>query len=111
MGTPPMAGPRPTRRSAAPAVVQDQHGPGLPSGPRTAGPLLGAPLPGRRGRGRALRPRRSVRGVRYLFSYLFPSGREIDERYIEKALAVIHEQLTKAAVRLAGVLNMALGPH
>jgi hypothetical protein len=28
--------------------------------------------------------------------YLSPSRREIDERYIEKALPVIHEQLAKA---------------
>ena len=41
--------------------------------------------------------------------YLFPDGRTIDERYVEKALPVIHEDLTKAAVRLAWVLNRALG--
>jgi hypothetical protein len=40
--------------------------------------------------------------------YLFPATREIDERYVEKALPVIHEQLPKAAVRLAWVLNRAL---
>lgn len=43
--------------------------------------------------------------------YLFPESRKIDERYFEKSLPVIHEQLAKAAVRLAWVLNMALGPH
>ena len=40
--------------------------------------------------------------------YLFPASREIDERYVEKALPVIHEQLAKAAVRLAWVLNRVL---
>jgi hypothetical protein len=40
--------------------------------------------------------------------YLFPGSREIDDRYIEKALRVIHEQLAKAAVRLAWALNQAL---
>ena len=39
--------------------------------------------------------------------YLFPASRGIDERYDEKALPVIHEQLAKGAVRLAGVLNRA----
>ena len=43
--------------------------------------------------------------------YLFPDSREIDDRYLEKALPVIHEQLAKAAVRLAGVLNRALGQN
>ena len=41
--------------------------------------------------------------------YLFPDSRVIDDRYLEKVLPVIHEQLAKAAVRLAGVLNRALG--
>jgi len=41
--------------------------------------------------------------------YLFPDSRVIDDRYLEKALPVIHEQFAKAAVRLAGVLNRALG--
>ena len=41
--------------------------------------------------------------------YLFPDTREIDDHYLEKALPVIHEQLAKAAVRLAGVLNRAFG--
>ncbi len=41
--------------------------------------------------------------------YLFPASREIDERYVEKSLPVIHEQLAKVAVRLVGVLNRALG--
>ena len=41
--------------------------------------------------------------------YLFPDNRVIDDRYAEKALPVIHEQLAKAAVRLAGVLNRGLG--
>ena len=41
--------------------------------------------------------------------YLFPDTRVIDDRYLEKALPVIHEQLAKAAVRLARVLNQALG--
>ena len=41
--------------------------------------------------------------------YLFPASREIDDRYLEKSLPVIHEQLAKATVRLAGVLNQALG--
>ena len=43
--------------------------------------------------------------------YLFPPSREIDERYVEKALPVIHEQLAKAAVRLAWVLNRVLGQN
>jgi hypothetical protein len=43
--------------------------------------------------------------------YLFPESREIEERYIEKAVPVIHEQLAKAVARLAWVLNTALGPH
>ena len=41
--------------------------------------------------------------------YLFPEGHLIDDRYVEKALPVIHEQLAKAAVRLAKVLKRALG--
>ena len=41
--------------------------------------------------------------------YLFPASRVIDDRYLGKALPVIHEQLAKAAVRLAGVLNRAMG--
>jgi hypothetical protein len=41
--------------------------------------------------------------------YLFPDTREIDERYLEKAPPVIHEQLAKAAVRLAWVRNRTLG--
>ena len=41
--------------------------------------------------------------------YLFPDSRVIDERCVEKALPVIHEQLAKAAVRLAGVLNRMVG--
>ncbi len=41
--------------------------------------------------------------------YLFPDSRLIDYRYREKALPVIHEQLAKAAVRLAGVLKRAVG--
>ena len=43
--------------------------------------------------------------------YLFPPSGEIDERYVEKALPVIHEQLAKAAVRLAGVLDRAFANH
>jgi hypothetical protein len=43
--------------------------------------------------------------------YLFPDSRVIDDRYVEKALPVIHEQLARAAVRLAGVLNQALRQH
>ena len=43
--------------------------------------------------------------------YLFPSSLEIDERYVGKSLPVIHEQLAKAAVRLAGVLNRTLGQN
>lgn len=43
--------------------------------------------------------------------YLVPASRQIDDRYLEKALPVIHEQLAKAAVRLAGVLNRALTPR
>jgi len=39
--------------------------------------------------------------------YRFPASGEIDERYVEKALPVIQEQLAKAAVRLAWVLNRA----
>jgi len=34
--------------------------------------------------------------------YLFPENREIDDRYLEKTLPVIQEQLAKAAARLAG---------
>jgi hypothetical protein len=41
--------------------------------------------------------------------YFFPPGRGIGERYLEKTLPVVHEQLARAAVRLAGVLNQALG--
>jgi hypothetical protein len=41
--------------------------------------------------------------------YLFPASRGIDDRYLEKALLVSHEQLAKAAVRLAGAVNRALG--
>jgi len=37
--------------------------------------------------------------------------RVIDDRYLEKALPVIHEQLAKAAVRLAGALNRAVGTN
>ena len=37
--------------------------------------------------------------------------RVIDDRYLEKALPVIHEQLAKAAVRLEGVLKRELGKH
>jgi hypothetical protein len=40
--------------------------------------------------------------------YPFPDSRAIDDRYPAKALPVIHEQLAKAAVRLAAVLNRAL---
>jgi len=40
--------------------------------------------------------------------YLFPDTRVIDDRYLEKALLLIHEQLAKAAVRLAWALNRAL---
>ena len=43
--------------------------------------------------------------------YLFPDTREIDDRYLAKALPVIHEQLAKAAVRLTWVLNRALGQN
>jgi hypothetical protein len=32
--------------------------------------------------------------------HLFPTNREIDERYMEQALPVIHEQLAKANARL-----------
>ena len=41
--------------------------------------------------------------------YLFPDSRAIDDRYLEKALPAIHEQLAKAAVQLAAVLKRALG--
>lgn len=41
--------------------------------------------------------------------YLFPASREIDDRYLEKAIPVIHEQLAKAVVRLAWLVNRALG--
>ena len=37
--------------------------------------------------------------------YPFPASREIDDRYLEKTLPVIHEQLAKVAVWLARVLN------
>ena len=37
--------------------------------------------------------------------YLFHDTRVIDERYAEKALPVIHEQLAKAAVWAVGVVN------
>ncbi len=40
--------------------------------------------------------------------YLFPASGEIDERYAEKSLPVMQEQLAKAAARLAEVLNRAL---
>ncbi len=40
--------------------------------------------------------------------YLFPDSRVIDDRYLDKTLPVIHEQLAKAAVQLAWVLNRAL---
>jgi hypothetical protein len=43
--------------------------------------------------------------------YLFPDTRVIDDRYLEKALPIIHEQLAEAAVRLAWVLNRALGQN
>jgi len=43
--------------------------------------------------------------------YLFPDSRVIDDRHLAKALPVIHEQLAKAAVRLAEVLNRALGQN
>ncbi len=39
--------------------------------------------------------------------FVFPANPEIDARYVEKALPVIHEQLAKAAVRLAWALNQA----
>jgi hypothetical protein len=41
--------------------------------------------------------------------YLFPGSRKIGDHSLAKALPVIHEQLAKAAVRLARVLNRALG--
>ena len=41
--------------------------------------------------------------------YLFPASRLIDDHYLEKSLPVIHEQLAKAAVRLAALLNRAMG--
>ncbi len=41
--------------------------------------------------------------------YLFPATGEVDERYVGKALPVINEQFARAAVRLARVLNLALG--
>ena len=41
--------------------------------------------------------------------YLFPASHQINDRYLEKALPVIHEQLARAAVRLSWVLNRALG--
>ena len=40
---------------------------------------------------------------------LFPVDREIDGRYIEKAIPIIRTQLAKASVRLAWALNQALG--
>ncbi len=43
--------------------------------------------------------------------HLFPANHEINERYVEKALPVIQEQLAKPAVRLAWVLNRALGQN
>ena len=43
--------------------------------------------------------------------YLFPANEEIDGRYVEKSLPVTQERLAKAAVRLAGVLNRALGQN
>ena len=42
--------------------------------------------------------------------YLFPDNRVIDERYLEKVLPVLHEQLAKAAMRL-DVLWPAMGIH
>ncbi len=41
--------------------------------------------------------------------YLFQANREIDKRYAEKSLPVIQKQLARAAVRVAGELNHALG--
>lgn len=41
--------------------------------------------------------------------YLFPDSRGIDDRYVKKALPVIHEELAKAVVRLAGLLSRAVG--
>ncbi len=43
--------------------------------------------------------------------YLFSASRVINDRYVEKTLPVIREQLAKAAVRLAGVLNRTLGQN
>jgi hypothetical protein len=40
-----------------------------------------------------------------------PPNGELDDAYVAKAIPVITERLAKAAVRLAGVLNKALGPH
>ena len=47
--------------------------------------------------------------VRQEAVYPFHDTRETDERYPEKTLPVIHEQLAKAAVRLAAVLHRAFG--
>jgi hypothetical protein len=41
--------------------------------------------------------------------YFFPPGRDIGERYVEKALPVIPDQLARVAVPLAGMLNRVLG--
>ena len=41
--------------------------------------------------------------------YIFPDSHEIDDRYLMKALPVIHAQLAKAAVRVAGVPSWVLG--
>jgi hypothetical protein len=43
-------------------------------------------------------------------AYAVPPNRELDDTYVAKALPVIHEQLARAGVRLAWVLNRALGP-
>ena len=43
--------------------------------------------------------------------YLFPASGEIEERYLEKALPAIHEQLAMTAVRLAEALNQALAAN
>ena len=44
-------------------------------------------------------------------AYALPPNGKLDDAYLAKAVPVITERLAKAAVRLAGVLNKALGPH
>jgi hypothetical protein len=44
-------------------------------------------------------------------AYALPPNGDLGDPYVARALPVITDRLAKAAVRLAGVLNTALGPH